>query len=577
MTVLSDVELIECARGGDQAALAELYLRHRGVARRVASTACRHGDPDDLVNEAFEKVFAAVQRQAGPTDAFRAYLFVTIRRLAARQSARNRDEPYEEIPEPVIDVADGPGLDPTEREMITWAFSTLPDRWQAVLWHTAVEGRHPREVASTLGMSSNAVSALAYRAREKLRQAYLQAHLQAAPRPECEPHRSSLGAYVRNGLGKREQTTVRRHLDGCRACQALLAELDDVNHLLARAVAPLFLATAEIGSAIGTSAGESVSAATGASAGGADAASTALDASSNTVSTLADGAARGGRHLLELLPETTYLSRAAGRVAAAAVVLAALGGSGYLVLENAPEPSRPGNAVVADEGEPTTVGTDSPTTETVKVERAQGCLPEPNNGGSASSAAGSETNAQGESPDTELEALGVDVTATLALHVERVTAPGGTIGHTIKDVACDTSDGEGDLLVTIADEEAPEPTQTPETQPSVAVETGDLVPDVLPSIVPDVDVGLTLELGDGTHLELETNLNELCKVEQDGGNLVCELDDALGNLITETLSQTLDATEADLTVNGLGGETVLSVELKEGDLVLDAKVLELLP
>lgn len=576
MTVLSDVELIECARGGDQAALTELYLRHRGVARRVASTACRHGDPDDLVNEAFEKVFAAVRRQAGPTDAFRAYLFVTIRRLAARQSARNRDEPYEEIPEPVIDVSNGPGLDPAEREMITWAFSTLPDRWQAVLWHTAVEGRHPREVASALGMSSNAVSALAYRAREKLRQAYLQAHLQAAPRPECEPHRSSLGAFVRKGLGKREQATVRGHLETCPACQALLAELDDVNHLLARAVAPLFLVTAELGTAVASVAREGVSGAGAASAGATDAAGTVLDASSSSAADLAEGAARGSRHLLDLLPETTYLSRAAGRVAAAAVVLAALGGSGYLVLENAPEPAEPGDSVVADEGEPTTIRTESPTTDTVQVEGARDCLPGLSDGGADSQ---SGTDAQGDAVDTEVEALGVRVTATLALQVEQAAmAPGGTsIGHTIKDVACDTSKGEGDLLVTIADEESPEPTQPPTTEPAVSVETGDLVPDVLPSVVPEINANLTLELEDGTRLQLDTNLDELCQPEKDGGNLVCELDEALGNMLTDTLTETLGETEADLKVNGLGDDAVLSVELQEGDLVVDAKVLELLP
>ena len=42
-----------------------------------------------------------------------------------------------------------------------------------VLWHTEVEGQRPAEVAPLLGMSPNSVSALAYRAREGLRQAFV--------------------------------------------------------------------------------------------------------------------------------------------------------------------------------------------------------------------------------------------------------------------------------------------------------------------------------------------------------------------------------------------------------------------
>jgi DNA-directed RNA polymerase specialized sigma24 family protein len=42
----------------------------------------------------------------------------------------------------------------------------LPERWQAVLWHTEIEGSRPAEVASLLGLTANGVAALGYRARE---------------------------------------------------------------------------------------------------------------------------------------------------------------------------------------------------------------------------------------------------------------------------------------------------------------------------------------------------------------------------------------------------------------------------
>jgi RNA polymerase sigma factor (sigma-70 family) len=241
ITALSDAELLDQARNGDEAAFTELYVRHQPAALRLARSYRRLGDPDDLVNGAFERVLGALRRGAGPTESFRAYLFVTLRRMAAELGERPADEPLDEVPEPITAAAAAPELDQADREIISEAFESLPDRWQAVLWHTAVEGRKPAELAGVLGVSANAAAAMAYRAREKLRQAYLQAHLLASPAPDHEPFRSQLGAYVREGLSKRDQAAVKHHLDKCPSCSALVAELDDINRMLARAVLPLFL------------------------------------------------------------------------------------------------------------------------------------------------------------------------------------------------------------------------------------------------------------------------------------------------------------------------------------------------
>lgn len=243
-TAVSDSELLTQARDGDEAAFTELYVRHQAAAQRLANTYSRAGDPEDLVNESFERVLAALRRGAGPTEAFRAYLFVTLRRLAADRIAKRYDDPVEDVPEPVRAEAHTPPLDPADRQLVVAAYESLPDRWQAVLWQTAVEGRQPRDLAPGLGMSANAAAALAYRAREKLRQAYLQAHLQAVPRPGCEPHRSRLGAYVRDGLSRRDRGATETHLDDCGSCRGLVGELADVNRMLVRSVFPIFAATA---------------------------------------------------------------------------------------------------------------------------------------------------------------------------------------------------------------------------------------------------------------------------------------------------------------------------------------------
>jgi RNA polymerase sigma factor (sigma-70 family) len=241
ITALTDAELLDQARHGDEAAFTELYVRHQPAALRLARTYKRLGDPDDLVNGAFERVLTALRRGSGPTESFRAYLFVTLRRLAGETAGGSTDESLDQVPEPIIEVADSPELAAADRELITEAFESLPDRWQAVLWHTAVEGRQPRELAGALGVSANAAAAMAYRAREKLRQAYLQAHLLATPAPEHLPYREQLGAYVRDGLSTRDREAVEKHLEDCESCRALLAELQDVNRTLTRSVLPLFL------------------------------------------------------------------------------------------------------------------------------------------------------------------------------------------------------------------------------------------------------------------------------------------------------------------------------------------------
>jgi RNA polymerase sigma factor (sigma-70 family) len=313
-TALSDAELLDQARNGDEAAFTELYVRHQPAALRLASTYRRLGDPEDLVNEAFEKVLAAVRQGGGPTDAFRAYLFVTLRRLAAEHAERPADQPLDNVPEPVVAAAAEPGMARADRDIMNDAFESVPDRWQTVLWHTVVEGRAPRELASVLGVSANAAAALAYRAREKLRQAYLQAHLLASPHPECEPHRSRLGAYVRGGLSRRDQAATKRHVDRCGSCQALVVELTDVNRVLVRSVLPFFL----VGSA------QVAALAAAGAAGSAAAGSAGNGAAAGAASGSASGGKGAWRRVRDLAPS-------AGSAGVAGVLVAGLAAASLAV------------------------------------------------------------------------------------------------------------------------------------------------------------------------------------------------------------------------------------------------------
>ena len=92
-----------------------------------------------------------------------------------------------------------------ESTLATRAFTRLPERWQLVLWRTEVEQQSPAEVAALLGLTPNGVSALAYRAREGLRQAYLQEHLVRA----STPARCQRGASADAGCSSRTTDRTR--------------------------------------------------------------------------------------------------------------------------------------------------------------------------------------------------------------------------------------------------------------------------------------------------------------------------------------------------------------------------------
>lgn len=245
----SDAELISRVRGGDVSAYGDLFTRHRDAATRLARQLVNPADADDLVSEGFAKVLNVLLAGGGPDVAFRAYLLTAIRRLHVDKiRATARATPTDDLT--VYD--DGEEFDDTviagfEGAAAAKAFASLPERWQLVLWHLEIEGQKPADVAPLLGMSPNAVSALAYRAREGLRQAYLQSHSADLGGDDCRWTHDRLGAYVRKGLSRRDAAKVEAHLETCRPCTAAYLELYEVNGSLAGVIGPMVLGGAATG------------------------------------------------------------------------------------------------------------------------------------------------------------------------------------------------------------------------------------------------------------------------------------------------------------------------------------------
>ncbi|GGR69785.1 MULTISPECIES: sigma-70 family RNA polymerase sigma factor [Streptomyces] len=243
----ADGELIGRMRAGDDSAYEELYRRHADAVRRYARTCCRDGHTaDDLTAEVFARMLQAVRGGAGPEHAVRAYLLTSVRRVAAHWAKSARREQLvddfavfaqqaaraaEASDAGELDLgADVRALHEAEQSLAMRAFRSLPERWQAVLWHTEVEDESPSQVAVLFGLDANGTRVLASRAREGLKQAYLQAHVSTALTAggECARYADQLGTYARRKLRVRAERGLRKHLAECARCRLAAAQIEEV-------------------------------------------------------------------------------------------------------------------------------------------------------------------------------------------------------------------------------------------------------------------------------------------------------------------------------------------------------------
>nr|WP_275940910.1 sigma-70 family RNA polymerase sigma factor [Nocardioides zeae] len=210
--------------GAASAATAELYRRHRDVALRLAGRLCDERDVEDVVADAFARVLAQLATGGGPRSSFRAYLLTAVRHAHVDHVRRDAPLVWTDAPEPTAAVPDE-----TERReesrLLSGVLRALPDRWQLVLWWTLVERRSLEDVGARLHLNPNAAAALAFRAREGLRLAYVAAHVARAADPRCAPWRDRLASLHLGRLPDDQADAVRGHLEGCGGCAATYDEL----------------------------------------------------------------------------------------------------------------------------------------------------------------------------------------------------------------------------------------------------------------------------------------------------------------------------------------------------------------
>jgi RNA polymerase sigma-70 factor (ECF subfamily) len=152
---------------------ASLYEAHAQDTRRFALYLS--GDAslaDDLVSEAFVRVWTARERVALPT--VRGYLFATVRNLFLRHVDRQkRGAPLDDR---AVDGRPGPedqASGQSELRVVLAALNRLPEVDRAAVLMRADQGLSYEEIAVALGVSVTAAKVKVHRARLKLAEARL--------------------------------------------------------------------------------------------------------------------------------------------------------------------------------------------------------------------------------------------------------------------------------------------------------------------------------------------------------------------------------------------------------------------
>ena len=248
MAETDDAHLLALVRDGDTSAMAELWSRHYPATLAAARRISRQPrDAEELASDAFSAMLQALSHDAGPSTSVRAYLQTAVRNQATSRARRasSGDVLTDEITDfedPDHDVVD-PVAHHAELGLVREAFASLPHRWQTVLWRTVVDHDSNKAVAEELGMSPNALAALARRARLGFRTAYLQVHTSShGVAPECEPFVPRLVEVLPGAKVRRSSQDVRDHVDQCDRCNRRLVDLAAVDRDLRGFLLPALLA-----------------------------------------------------------------------------------------------------------------------------------------------------------------------------------------------------------------------------------------------------------------------------------------------------------------------------------------------
>jgi RNA polymerase sigma-70 factor, ECF subfamily len=169
--------LVRDAATGDRAAMERLLIRAQEAAYRFSLLVCGHPeDAEDVMQDALLKTYQHV-RQISEPEAFRTWLYTTVRNACLMKRRRRVGEPAHlmSVEHDNADLADD--RRPVDQQMIDRsgemrvrrALQKLPPSSRAILVMREMEGLSTREVATIVGLSEANVKTRLHRARTTLR------------------------------------------------------------------------------------------------------------------------------------------------------------------------------------------------------------------------------------------------------------------------------------------------------------------------------------------------------------------------------------------------------------------------
>jgi RNA polymerase sigma-70 factor (ECF subfamily) len=177
--------LVKAAASGDRSAMEALLVRAQEVAYRFSLLVCGHPeDAEDVMQDALLKTYQHVKQISEP-DAFRTWLYTTIRNACLMKRRRRVGEPasFVSIEHGIettggtvpVEVADRSSsidqrlIDGWMDDRLRRALHQLPPSYRMIVVMREIEGLSTKEVAAIARVSESNVKQRLHRARLMLR------------------------------------------------------------------------------------------------------------------------------------------------------------------------------------------------------------------------------------------------------------------------------------------------------------------------------------------------------------------------------------------------------------------------
>ena len=174
MLVLTDAELVESARSGDEKAFEALVEKHRArIDATISSFIKNPQDREDIVQETFINAYRNLHQLSKP-DQFRSIGWLRLHKISVGTGLRkNRSHtiPIDEVDENLLNSDSEPereSIEAEQRQIITQAIKALPETERQIASAHYLEGTSHKELANRHGLSYQAVCARLSRAKQKL-------------------------------------------------------------------------------------------------------------------------------------------------------------------------------------------------------------------------------------------------------------------------------------------------------------------------------------------------------------------------------------------------------------------------